>query len=110
MKFQKGRPKTGGRKPGSQNRVTLDIKGIALGLIQDPEYLEGLKKRLNSGKSPQLEVLLHYYGYGRPKVQIESDKTIRVLIERNQAPTIVELPAEVAGELTDASEEPNARG
>ncbi|BCA55310.1 hypothetical protein W02_24500 [Nitrospira sp. KM1] len=100
MTFQKGKQKTGGRKPGVQNRATLDIKNIALGFIQDPAYQASLHKRLASGKSPQLEVLLHYYAYGRPKVQIETDKSIRVLIDRapqldgpSQPPTIINPPS-----------------
>lgn len=39
--FQKGRPKTGGRQPGSPNRVTVTVKGEVLkvfNLLQTEEY------------------------------------------------------------------------
>ena len=35
MKFEKGREKTGGRKPGSTNRTTTDIKSKIAALIDD---------------------------------------------------------------------------
>lgn len=83
MKFQKGKPKTGGRQPGVQNLATVTIKEIALGLVEDPDYQASLKRRMISGRSPQLEILMHYYGYGKPKTEISEDRTIRVLIQRD---------------------------
>lgn len=89
MKFKKGKPKSGGRQPGTQNKATETIKGIALGLVQDPDYLASLKKRMVSGRSPQLEILMHYYGYGKPKTEISEDTTIRVFLQdfRNVPPS-----------------------
>lgn len=81
MKWEKGRAKTGGRLPGVQNLASRDIKAIAQGLIEDPAYQASLKARLLKGSSPQLEVLLHYYAYGKPKTEIAiEDKTVTVVI------------------------------
>lgn len=83
MGFEKGRAKTGGRAVGVQNQATRDIRAIAQGLIEDPAYQASLKARLLKGSSPQLEVLLHYYAYGKPKMEIAiEDKTVNVIINR----------------------------
>lgn len=83
MKWEKGRRKTGGRLPGVQNQATRDIKAIAQGLIEDHAYQASLKARLLKGSSPQLEVLLHYYAYGKPKTEISvEDQSVTVIINR----------------------------
>jgi hypothetical protein len=84
MKWQKGKPKTGGRVPGVPNRATQDIKAIAQGLIEDPAYQANLKARLLKGTSPTLEVLLHYYAYGKPKTEIVTDKQVHVHVHRGE--------------------------
>ena len=91
MKWEKGKPKTGGRVPGVPNRATREIKAIAQGLIEDPEYQESLKARLLKGSSPTLEVLLHYYAYGKPKTEILSHTGIQVIVQRETPqPVVVE--------------------
>src|SRR6185436_12689635 len=95
MKFQKGKHKTGGRPPGQQNKVTREIKAYAREVIENPAYQQKLKQRLLNGSVPQLEVLLHYYAYGKPKLEVElTDRSITVLVQREQ-PTMIEdgLPA-----------------
>jgi hypothetical protein len=61
----------------------VTIKEIALGLVEDPDYQNSLKKRMLNGRSPQLEILMHFYAYGKPKTEIATDKTIRVIIQRD---------------------------
>ena len=91
MKWEKGKPKTGGRVPGVQNRATREIKAIAQGLIEDPEYQKSLRARLLKGTSPTLEVLLHYYAYGKPKTEIVSHAGIQVIVQRERPqPVVVE--------------------
>ena len=100
MSFEKGKVKTGGRAPGVQNQATRDIRAIAQGLIQDPSYQLSLKARLLRGSSPQLEVLFHYYAYGKPKTEISvEDKTLNVIIDRcchhdqrQKLPLVIEHP------------------
>ena len=90
MGFQKGKPKTGGRLPGQPNRVTLDIKDHARAVIEDPDYQAKLKARLIEGSSPQLEVLLHYYAYGKPKLEVALvDSGIIVHVHRDIPPPVV---------------------
>ena len=58
-RFQKGRAKTGGRKPGVVNKATVEIRETALSLLEDPRYQERLRERLLAGKCPpQIEALL----------------------------------------------------
>jgi hypothetical protein len=55
--------KTGGRRAGTPNKATLEIRDAARRLLKDPAYLRSVRARLLEGKAPQLEVLLHYYSY-----------------------------------------------
>ncbi len=82
MGFVKGRPKTGGRQLGQPNKVTLNIKAHARAVIEDPCYQARLRARLLDGSAPQLEVLLHYYAYGKPKLEVGMDNKITVVINR----------------------------
>ena len=95
MKFKKGKPKTGGRLPGQPNKVTLEIKEYARAVIEDAAYQEKLKARLLDGSSPQLEILMHYYAYGKPKQEITHDNTITVIVQRDRP------PPQVAGPVLD---------
>ena len=65
----KGRPK------GCTNKVTREIKDIATGLLTDPVYQAELRLRLNTGKAPHMETLLHHYAYGKPKDTVEGTMT-----------------------------------
>jgi hypothetical protein len=95
MGFQKGKPKTGGRLPGQPNKVSLEIKAHARAVIEDPDYQEKLKARLLKGSSPQLEVLLHYYAYGRPRQEIDltGGGKVTVVICRPTRPVLDGQPA-----------------
>ncbi len=78
-RFQAGRSKTGGRKRGTPNRTTHDVRVMAQRLVQDPAYRSTLAERLRSGKAGQMEPLLWNYAYGKPpqtfaiEVQPEED-------------------------------------
>ena len=87
MRFQKGQPKIGGRQAGSLNKATRDIRAIAQGLIEDPDYQAKLKERLYKGTSPTLEVLLHYYAYGKPKSVVDpNDRRVTIVVNRQPVP------------------------
>jgi len=66
MAFRKGKPKTGGRKRGTSNKATPEIKEFARSLLESPNYRASLKKRVICGKAPKIEELLYHYAYGRP--------------------------------------------
>ena len=65
MAFPKGKPKTGGRRQGSCNKVTLEIRALACEILQDEKYLEHLKARVIQGKSQEIEKLLYHYAFGK---------------------------------------------
>ena len=63
----KGR-KTGGRRPGSLNKATVEAKAACTALVDDPVYRQRLATRLRAGKlSPAVECMLWYYAKGKPK-------------------------------------------
>ncbi len=74
----------------------MTIKEIALGLVEDPDYQASLKRRMLNGRSPQLEILMHFYAYGKPKTEIATDKTIRVIIQRNGGESATVINAQAA--------------
>lgn len=59
------------RPKGNLNTVTKDVRAIAQGMLNDPEYVAGLIIRLRSGVAPHIETLLWHYAYGRPQTRIE---------------------------------------
>ena len=80
MGFCKGKPKSGGRLPGTPNHATLEIKEFGRAIIEDPVYRERLKQRILDGDAPQIEALLYHYTYGRPKQEADSHDPIRVIV------------------------------
>ena len=79
-KFKRGgkKPPNSGRRAGTPNRSTREIKEIARELL-DETYFQVLRLRLLNGKcAPQLEVALFHYAHGRPKetIAIEGDQRI----------------------------------
>ena len=73
---KKGTPKTGGQK-GTSNKATVEVKALTRSLLGDPIYIEGLRKRLRTGKvAPAVETTLWHYAYGKPKelVRLERDE------------------------------------
>jgi hypothetical protein len=100
MGFQKGKPKTGGRLPGQPNKITLDIKGYARAVVEDPSYQAKLKQRLLNGSAPQLEILLHYYAYGKPKQELVSDKTVNVIVYGPPAQAVLDVQPAITDRST----------
>lgn len=63
--------KGGGRPKGVLNKVTVEVRDFARAVVEEPAYVEALKRRLTSGKAPHMETLLFHYAYGKPKEQVE---------------------------------------
>jgi hypothetical protein len=84
--LQNLKPGGPGRKRGVLNRTTREIRDAAKGIVEDPDYLANLTKRVAAGKAPHMETLLFYYAYGKPKE----------LVEHSGA---VQMPAQVIFEL-----------
>jgi hypothetical protein len=68
--FAKGNP-GGGRKKGVPNKATQEIKEFARAFLMSEKYRRNLERRINAGTAPQLEVLLHHYGFGKPRELVE---------------------------------------
>ena len=70
--FQKGRPKTGGRKPGTANRTTAQLRELLTATLEAkldelPELLEALEP------AKQVEALIRLLPYIMPRIQGEAD-------------------------------------
>jgi hypothetical protein len=59
--------KTGGRKKGSLNKATREIKAFTSTFLSSPTYVASAKKRILDGGAPHLEALWHHYAFGKPK-------------------------------------------
>jgi hypothetical protein len=70
-----------GRPPGSLNKTTREIRDAAKAILDRPEYRASLKKRLDAGKAPHMETLLHHYAYGKPKETIEESGDREIVIK-----------------------------
>lgn len=71
MRFQAGHRKVGGRKKGTPNSATVEIRDFARVMLENPAYRTALKARLISGKAPHMETLLYHYAYGKPREATE---------------------------------------
>lgn len=72
----------GGRKRGTPNHTTLEVRTIARGFIDDPAYRTALKARLEAGTAGAMEQLLWQYGHGRPTEPRDgSTLPARIIIE-----------------------------
>ena len=78
--------KTGGRRAGTPNKATREIRDAARRLLEEPAYLRSVRARLLEGKAPQLEVLLHHYAYGKPKDIVEQTGPPQHIVVRVEKP------------------------
>ena len=67
----KGR-KTGGRRPGSLNKATVEARAFCASIVDDPVYQAKLRRRAIAGTlSPAIESMLWYYAKGKPKEHLD---------------------------------------
>lgn len=84
MPFVKGKSgNPAGKKPGTLNKATKEIQEFAGDLIEDPDYVASLKRRLASGKAPHMETLMFHYKHGKPKdtVKVEGSESLAEIME-----------------------------
>ena len=68
----KGHPKTGGRKPGTPNKVTLEARLAASEIVDDPIVRANLLRKARKGLlHPSLIKLFWEQAHGKAKDQIE---------------------------------------
>lgn len=61
-----------GRKKGSANKRTIEVRELAQRFLSSKAYQENLQHRLDNGCAPAaVETMLWYYGYGKPVERIE---------------------------------------
>jgi hypothetical protein len=75
----KGTPKTGGRKTGTLNKATIEVKQACAEIVDDPVYRRNLAQRAMDGKlAPAVEALLWYYAKGKPKEIVDVNHSQRL--------------------------------
>src|SRR6185436_220521 len=85
-----------GRKKGTQNKVTRDVRALAQKLF-DPAYWRLKKKQLSQGKChPAIERTLLAYAYGEPKKTLKVEGEIGVKEKRS---VLEQLPDDVVATL-----------
>lgn len=72
MKFQRGKPKTGGRQKGTPNRASAEVKMFWGSFFESDGYRENLKGRILRGKAPEMEKYLLQLIYGKPREAVGS--------------------------------------
>jgi hypothetical protein len=108
----RGRPFDGskpgpGRRKGVPNKATAEIRDAARRLIDDPAYVRSLRRRLIAGKAAQMETLLHYYAYGKPKDTVDVNartQQLAMLSDREVLVLAKEAVEVLTHQLRDAGE------
>lgn len=67
---QSGNPR--GRTPGTLTRKTIEVREVCNRLVDDPDYLEALRKRMISGTAGGVEILIWHYAKGKPVDRVET--------------------------------------
>lgn len=64
--FEKGHKRMGGRKKGTKNIVTREIKAFLIAMTKSPQYQGNVKRRIMDGKAPTVELLALHWAGGKP--------------------------------------------
>jgi len=65
------RTRSRGRPKGRLNNATLEVRDFFRTFFESPRYRENLKKRILAGEANHMEILGHYYAFGKPKLTVE---------------------------------------
>jgi hypothetical protein len=77
----KGTPKTGGRKKGTPNKATVEIKTLAQTFVQDAAGQAKLLEQYRDGTiAPGVLQLMLHYAYGKPKDQVEHSGEVGIAL------------------------------
>ena len=71
MPFDRGHMKHGGRKPGTPNKATSEVRELARRLLGGAQYQQNLQDRLIRGEAPRMEIYLWEQAYGKPRGEPE---------------------------------------
>ena len=61
------RTRSRGRPKGRLNNATLEVRAFFRDFFESPRYRENLERRILAGEANHMEILGHYYAYGKPK-------------------------------------------
>ena len=77
----RGTPKTGGRQKGSPNKVTVEVRTWARGVVEDPEVHAKTLEMARTGRlAPAILIELLHYAYGKPKETTDFNVRVSRLI------------------------------
>ena len=65
------RTRSRGRPKGRLNNATLEVRAFFREFFESPRYRENLMKRILAGEANHMEILGHYYAFGKPKLSVE---------------------------------------
>ena len=64
--------KTGGRRKGTPNKVTAEVRVVCAAILDDPTYRTNLTARARAGTlAPAVEAMLWHYAFGKPKESLD---------------------------------------
>ena len=64
--------KTGGRRKGTPNKVTAEVRVVCAAILDDPTYRTNLTARARAGTlAPAVEAMLWHYAFGKPRESLE---------------------------------------
>lgn len=75
--FEKGRAKTGGRAPGTPNKVTVEVKEFFRQLVEDPLVQRSFRAQIIMGEKGAMAAFLGSAAHviGRPKETVAVETT-----------------------------------
>jgi hypothetical protein len=80
--FRKGRSKTGGRKKGSPNKATREVKEFMLALVDDTEVQEAVRQKILKGDATAFFKATEMV-HGKPRQSVElNEKPMNVHLAR----------------------------
>ncbi len=65
------RTRSRGRPKGRLNNATLEVRDFFRAFFASPQYRKNLAQRVLAGKANHMEILGHYYAFGKPKLALE---------------------------------------
>ena len=102
----KGMAKTGGRKKGTPNRATVELREFFSSVVRDPAYRARLIAKARLGTlPPAIEIALWQYEVGKPTEHIDqqlnvsvqhASETLAKLVRKLSTPDLLELEGLVA--------------
>ena len=64
--------KTGGRRKGTPNKVTVEARAVCAAILDDPTYRTNLTVRARAGTlAPAVEAMLWHYAFGKPRDSLD---------------------------------------